>query len=76
MSVHSKTSSPKITSANAHAKRRFSLPTWTEIFAAAPPKTYGRDVEIFGQQEPAEYVYKVVRAQCGHVACCAMAAAT
>ena len=60
MGVHSKTSSPKITSANAHAKRRFSLPTWTEILAAAPPRTYGRDVEIFGQQEPAEYLYKVV----------------
>jgi len=54
------TSSPKIISANAHAKRRFSLPTWTEILAAAPPRTYGRDVEIFGQQEPAEYLYKVV----------------
>ena len=60
MGVHTKTSSPKITSATAHSKRRFSLPTWTEIIAAAPPRTYGRDVEIFGQQEPAEYLYKVV----------------
>ena len=60
MGVHTKTSSPKITSAFAHSKRRFSLPTWAEILAAAPPKTYGRDVEIFGQQEPAEYLYKVV----------------
>jgi CRP/FNR family transcriptional regulator, nitrogen fixation regulation protein len=60
MGVHSKTSSPKITSAIAHSKRRFSLPTWAEKLIAAPPKPYGRDVEIFGQQEPAEYLYKVV----------------
>ena len=60
MGVHTKTSSPKITSAFARSKRRFSLPTWTEVLAAAPPKIYGRDVEIFGQQEPAEYLYKVV----------------
>jgi CRP/FNR family nitrogen fixation transcriptional regulator len=60
MGIHSKTSSPKITSAIAHSKRRFSLPTWAEKLIAAPPKPYGRDVEIFGQQEPAEYLYKVV----------------
>jgi len=60
MGVHTKTSSPKITSAFARSKRRFSLPTWAEIIAAAPPKPYGRGAEIFGQQEPAEYLYKVV----------------
>ena len=51
--------SPEITGALAHSKRRFSLPTWAQILAAAP-RTYGRDVEIFGQQEPADCLYKVV----------------
>ena len=59
MGVHTKTSSPKITSAFAHSKRRFSLPTWAQLLAAAP-RAYGRDVEIFGQQEPADCLYKVV----------------
>ena len=60
MGVHTKTSSPNIIRALARTKRRFSLPTWAEIIAAAPPKPYRRGVEIFGQQEPAEYLYKVV----------------
>ena len=59
MGVHTKTSSPKITGAFAHSKRRFSLPTWAQIIAAAP-RAYGRNVEIFGQQEPADCLYKVV----------------
>ncbi len=59
MGVHTKTSSPEITGAFAHSKRRFSLPTWAQILAAAP-RTYCRDVEIFGQHEPAECLYKVV----------------
>ncbi len=59
MGVHTKTSSPEITGAFAHSKRRFSLPTWAQILAAAP-RTYGRDVEIFGQHEPADCLYKVV----------------
>ena len=58
MGVHTKTS-PKITSALAHSKRRFSLPTWAHILAAAP-KAYRCDAEIFGQQEPADCLYKVV----------------
>jgi len=59
MGVHTKTSSPKITSAIARSKRRFSLPTWAELIAAAP-RHYGRDVVIFGQHEPADCLYKVV----------------
>jgi CRP/FNR family transcriptional regulator, nitrogen fixation regulation protein len=59
MNVHTKTSSPEIISSFAHSKRRFSLPTWAQTLAAAS-KTYGRDVEIFGQHEPAECLYKVV----------------
>jgi CRP/FNR family transcriptional regulator, nitrogen fixation regulation protein len=58
MGVRTKTS-PKITGAFAHSKRRFSLPTWAQLIAAAP-RTYSRDVEIFGQQEPADCLYKVV----------------
>jgi CRP/FNR family nitrogen fixation transcriptional regulator len=53
--VHAKISTREI----ALSKHRFSLPTWTEVLAAAP-RIYRRDVEIFGQQEPAECLYKVV----------------
>ena len=58
MDVHTKTS-PGITDALAHSERPFSLPTWAQILAAAP-RRYSRDVEIFGQQEPADCLYKVV----------------
>ena len=58
MGVHTKTS-PKTTGALAHSERRSSLPTWAQILAAAP-RRYSRDVEIFGQQEPADCLYKVV----------------
>jgi CRP/FNR family nitrogen fixation transcriptional regulator len=58
MGVHTK-ASPEIVGALAHPKSRFSLPTWAQLIAAAP-RTYGRDVEIFGQQEPADCLYKVV----------------
>src|SRR5262245_47304945 len=40
-------------------QRQLSLPTWAELLAAAP-RTYARNGEIFGEQEPAEYLYKVV----------------
>ena len=53
-------SSPEITNALAHSKRLFSLPTWAQLLTAAPPRRYSRDVEIFGQQEPADCLYKVV----------------
>ena len=58
MGVPSKTS-PEVNRALAHSERPFSLPTWAEIVAAAP-RAYDRDVEIFGQQEPADCLYKVV----------------
>ena len=51
--------SPKVIGALAHSKRPFSLPTWAQIIAAAP-RIYSRDAEIFGQQEPADYLYMVV----------------
>ena len=51
--------SPEMIGAFAHSERRFSLPTWAQVLAAAP-RAYGRDVEIFGQQEPADCLYKVV----------------
>ena len=50
---------PEIVGALAHSKPRFSLPTWAQLIAAAP-RAYGRDVEIFGQQEPADCLYKVI----------------
>jgi CRP/FNR family nitrogen fixation transcriptional regulator len=59
MGVQIKTSTPEITGALAHSPRRFSLPTWAQLIAAAP-RAYSRDVEIFGQQEPADCLYKVV----------------
>ena len=59
MGAHTKTSSPEINGALAHSERPFYLPTWAQLLTAAP-RTYSRDVEIFGQQEPAEYLYKVV----------------
>jgi CRP/FNR family nitrogen fixation transcriptional regulator len=58
MGVHTKTS-PEVIGAFADSERPFSLPTWAQILAAAP-RVYGRDVEIFGQQEPADCLYKVV----------------
>ena len=59
MGVPTKTSSAKTNGIFARSKRRFSLPTWAQILAAAP-KRYDRDVEIFGQKEPADCLYKVV----------------
>ena len=59
MGVHTKTSIPEMTGAFAHSKHSFSLPTWAQLLAAAP-RCYERDVEIFGQQEPADCLYKVV----------------
>ena len=59
MGVPTKTSSAKTNGVFARSKRRFSLPTWAQILAAAP-KRYDRDVEIFGQKEPADCLYKVV----------------
>ena len=35
------------------------LPTWAQVLAAAP-RVYGRDVEIFSEQEPTDCLYKVV----------------
>ena len=58
MGVHTKTS-PEVIGAFADSERPFSLPTWAQVLAAAP-RVYGRDVEIFGQQEPADCLYKVV----------------
>jgi len=58
MGVHTKTS-PEVIGVFADSERPFSLPTWAQILAAAP-RAYGRDVEIFGQQEPADCLYKVV----------------
>jgi CRP/FNR family transcriptional regulator, nitrogen fixation regulation protein len=57
--MHTESSSPQITGALARSKRHSSLPNWAQLIAAAP-RAYGRDVEIFGQYEPAEYLYKVV----------------
>ena len=36
------------------------LPTWVEFLGTAPPKTFARNVEIFGEAEPVDYLYKVV----------------
>jgi CRP/FNR family nitrogen fixation transcriptional regulator len=36
----------------------FRFPTWTELLAAVP-RTYPGNVEIFGDGEPADYLYKV-----------------
>jgi CRP-like cAMP-binding protein len=36
----------------------FHLPTWAELLAAVP-RTCAGNVEIFGDGEPAEYLYKV-----------------
>ena len=58
MGVHTKTSLPEINGAPSRSERPFYLPTWAQLLTAAP-RTYSRDVEIFGQQEPAEYLYKV-----------------
>ena len=58
MGVHTKTSSPEMT-VHCAFKAPFSLPTWAQLLAAAP-RIYGRDVEIFGQQEPADCIYKVI----------------
>jgi CRP/FNR family transcriptional regulator, nitrogen fixation regulation protein len=38
---------------------RFSLPSWAELLTAVPV-TYARNVEIFGEQEPVQYLYKVM----------------
>ena len=35
------------------------LPTWAQVLAAAL-RVYGRDVEIFSEQEPTDCLYKVV----------------
>ena len=59
MGKHSKKPSPEITRAFARSKPRFSLPTWAQIIATVP-RAYRRNVEIFGQQEPADCLYKVV----------------
>ena len=59
MGVHTKTSPPEINDALAQWERPFYLPTWAQLLTAAP-RAYSRDVQIFGQQEPAEYLYKVV----------------
>src|SRR5688572_159291 len=59
MGVHTKASPPQITGAHARSKRHSSLPNWAQLIAAAP-RAYECDVEIFGQHEPAEYLYKVV----------------
>ena len=75
MGVHTKTTSPEINGALAHSERPFYLPTWAQLLTAAP-RTYSRDVQIFGQQEPAEYLSKLSAARCGHLACCAMVADT
>ena len=57
MNVHTK-ASREIIAALAH-KPLFGLPSWAQLIAAAP-RAYTRDVEIFGQQEPADCLYKVV----------------
>jgi CRP/FNR family nitrogen fixation transcriptional regulator len=59
MGVHTKTSLPEINGAPSRSERPFYLPTWAQLITAAP-RTYFHDVQIFGQQEPAEYLYKVV----------------
>ena len=41
------------------SERPFSLPSWAELLTAVP-KTYAHNAEIFGEQEPLEYLYKVV----------------
>ena len=33
---------------------------WAELLGAAPPKIFARNVEVFGQAEPVDYLYKVV----------------
>ena len=55
MEMHAKTSPDAL----AHPKPRFSLPTWAQVLAGVP-RTYDRDREVFGQQEPADCLYKVV----------------
>lgn len=42
----------------ASSTERFHLPTWAELLAAVP-RTYAGDVEIFGDGEPVDYLYKV-----------------
>ena len=42
-----------------HSEDQFSLPKWAELIAAVPIN-YGSNVEIFGEREPAEYLYKIV----------------
>ena len=62
--------SPKANDVTQHVLQKFParlpqsdeqlrLPSWAELLAAVPIK-YGRNVEIFGDQEPAQYLYKVV----------------
>jgi CRP/FNR family nitrogen fixation transcriptional regulator len=38
---------------------QFCLSSWAELLAAVPIN-YGRNIEIFGDQEPAQYLYQVV----------------
>ena len=58
MGVHTK-ASREIIGALAHPQPLFGLPTWAQLIAAVP-RAYNRDVEIFGQQETADCLYKVV----------------
>jgi CRP-like cAMP-binding protein len=59
MDAHSKTFSSEKIDASAQSERPFSLPSWAELLTAVP-KTYAHSAEIFGEQEPLEYLYKVV----------------
>jgi CRP/FNR family nitrogen fixation transcriptional regulator len=59
MGSNTKISTYEATDTFPQSRFRFSLPTWAQILAAAP-RHYERDVEIFGQQEPAECLYRVV----------------
>ncbi len=76
MGVHTKTSSPKITSAFAHSKRRFSLPTWAEVLAAAPQELTDATLRYSVSRSQPNTFTKLSAAQCGRLACCAMAADT
>src|SRR4051794_12377678 len=41
------------------SSEQFFLPKWAELIVGAP-RNYVTDVEIFGEGEPAQYLYKIV----------------
>ena len=76
MGVHTKTSSPKITSAFAHSKRRFSLPTWAQHTRSRTKSLTDATLRYSASRSQPNTFTKLSAAQCGRLACCAMAADT